>query len=78
MTNCDEGAIEGPDKERCAEKEKTDVMTEGIGVAEPATEPARKVDKTNGAPSATQTVRMNDGKDTDPPEREDGTVEAAE
>ena len=76
--NSDEGAIEGPDKERCADEEKSGAMTEGVGVAQPATEPARKADKANGAPIATQTVGMNDRKDTDPPEREDGAVEAAE
>lgn len=62
---------------RCAAKENTAAMTEGVGVAGLATDPARKTNKVNGVPSAAQTVGMNDGKDTDPPEREDGAVEAA-
>ena len=52
--------------------------TEGVGVVELATEPARTANEANGAPSAAQTIGMNDGKDTDPPGSEDGDVEAAE
>ena len=47
-------------------------------MVEPATEPARKAEEANGAPSATQTVGMNDGKDSDAPGSEDRDVEAAE
>ena len=53
-------------------------MTEGVGVVVPATEPARKADEANGAPSAAQTIEMNDGKDNDRPGSEDGDAEAAE
>ena len=41
-------------------------------------EPAKMADEANGAPSAAQTVGMNEGKDTDPPGSKDGDVEVAE
>ena len=64
--------------ERGAAEENIGAMTEGLGVVEPATEPARKADEANGAHSAANTVGMNDGKDNDAPGSEDGDVEAAE
>ena len=78
MIISDEGAVGDAGSETGTAEGNIGVMTEGVGVVEPATEPARKADKTNGAPSTAQTVAMNDGKDNDPPGNEDGVAEAAE
>ena len=64
--------------ERGVAEENIGGMTEGLGVVEPAMEPARKVDEVNEAPSAAKTIGMNDGKDNDPPGSEDGDAEVAE
>ena len=76
--NSDEGAMGDGPTERGAAEENIGAMTEGVGVVEPAAEPARKADDANGAPSEAQTVRINDGKDNGPPGSEDDDVEAAE
>ena len=76
--NSDEGAMGDAGTEKGAAEENIGAITEGVGVVEQATEPARKADETDGAPSAAQTVGMNDGKDNDVPGSEDGDAEAAE
>ena len=78
MINSDEGAMGDTPTDSGAAEENVGTMSEGVGMVEPATEPARKADKGNGAPSAAQTGGMNDGKDSDAPGIEDGDVEAAE
>ena len=47
-------------------------------VVKPATELARTADEANGAPSAAQTVGMNDEKDNDLPGSEDRDADGAE
>ena len=70
--NSDEGAMGDAPTDSDAAEENVGVMTEGVEVVEPA----RKADEANGAPSAAQTVGMNEGKDSDAPGSED--VGAAE
>ena len=62
MIISDEGTMGEAGSETSTAKGNIGVMTEVVGVVEPATEPARKVDEANGAPSAAQTVGMNDGQ----------------